>query len=240
MTHIIPAIDLMDGRCVRLHKGDFEARTDYGDDPLKTARAFARAGAGWLHVVDLDGARDAERRHGDVIAELALKSGMRVQSGGGIRTREQVAAMLGEGVARVVIGSLAITDPDRINSWVAEFGLHHFVIALDVTYVEGVPRPAVRGWTEVTDIDLWEAMDRVFGLRTVLVTDIGRDGVMGGGNIELYREILARRPELKLITSGGVGGIADVQALKALRPEGIVIGKALYEGKFTLERAIEC
>ena len=241
MTHIIPAIDLMGGRCVRLHQGDFDAKTTYSDDPLAQAKAFSEEGAEWLHVVDLDGARDARQAHESTVAAMVSDTTMNVQTGGGIRERAQVQALLDAGVARVVIGSLCVTEPDTVKSWLRDFGPDRIVAALDVNIENAVPRPALKGWTELSDTSLWDVLDD-YGdaLTTVLVTDISRDGVLAGANVDLYREMAERRPDLDIITSGGVGTLDDVKALKALKPHGIIIGKALYEGRFSVSEAIAC
>ena len=241
MTHIIPAIDLMGGRCVRLHQGDFDAKTTYSDDPLAQAKAFSEEGAEWLHVVDLDGARDARQAHESTVAAMVSDTTMNVQTGGGIRERAQVQALLDAGVARVVIGSLCVTEPDTVKSWLRDFGPDRIVAALDVNIENAVPRPAMKGWTELSDTSLWDVLDD-YGdaLTTVLVTDISRDGVLAGANVDLYREMAERRPDLDIITSGGVGTLDDVKALKALKPHGIIIGKALYEGRFSVSEAIAC
>ena len=241
MTAIFPAIDLMGGRCVRLHKGDFDARTDYGDAPVEVAQDFEAQGATWLHVVDLDGAREEAAQQGNTISSIAEATSLRIQAGGGIRERDQIDRLLGLGVERVVLGSLCVTEPDTVNEWIQDLGSDRIVAALDVRIgTDGTPRPAVRGWVETSTTDLWTCLDKLEGLSTLLVTDIGRDGVLGGGNLDLYKSIQSRRPDLSLITSGGVGTLEDVRHLKALAPSGIIIGKALYEKRFTLAEAIAC
>jgi len=240
MTYIFPAIDLMGGECVRLHKGRFDEKTSYSTQPVEIARQFESQGADWLHVVDLDGARDETRKHAKLVGQIVRETGLRVQSGGGIRTREAVEAMLNEGVERVVIGSLAVTEPETVRAWMDELGPRRIVLALDVQPVDGVYRPAVKGWTEVTEHSLWDVMGWFPDLATVLITDISRDGVLGGGNVALYADVTSRVPDVDLITSGGVGSLDDVKALKALNPHGVIIGKAIYENKFTLSEAIAC
>ena len=240
MTYIFPAIDLMGGECVRLHKGRFDEKTSYSTEPLEIAKQFEAQGAEWLHVVDLDGARDQERKHAKLIGDIVRQTGLRVQTGGGIRTQVAIEAMLDEGVERVVVGSMAVTEPDTVRGWMEELTPRRIMLALDVQPVDGVYRPAVRGWTEVTEYSLWDVLGWYPKLATVLITDISRDGVLSGGNVALYREVVDRLPEVDLITSGGVGSLDDVVALKALSPHGIIIGKAIYENKLTVAEAIAC
>ena len=240
---IFPAIDLMDGGCVRLHKGDFAQRTNYDVDPISVAKSYEDAGAKWIHIVDLDGAKHGSTTQSNLIIDIAKSTELKVQTGGGIRDLGQIKRLLDGGVERVVIGSLAITNPVMVKFWLSELGPERIVLALDVNINDdGVPYPATRGWTEAADKSLWDVLSDYSGsgLKTVLVTDIGRDGVMVGSNVDLYKDIAARFPDLDIITSGGVGKIAHVKALKKLRPHGIIIGKALYEGAFTVEDAIKC
>ena len=240
---IYPAIDLMDGGCVRLFKGDFNQRTDYAVSPLDVAKGYAAAGAEWMHIVDLDGAKHGKTEQADLIMEIARESGLQIQTGGGLRELAQIQRLLSGGVNRVVIGSLAVTNPQMVKFWISEIGQEQICVALDVNIGEdGEPYPATRGWTEASERTLWHVLDDYMGtgLKTILVTDIGRDGVEGGSNIELYQQIMINYPTLNLITSGGVGTLDHVSALKELNPYGIIIGKALYEDRFTLEEAISC
>lgn len=240
---IFPAIDLMDGGCVRLYKGDFNQRTNYDMSPVEMATRFAKEGAEWVHIVDLDGARSEHTKQAALIIEIAQESGLKVQTGGGIRDLSQIQTLLNGGVERVVIGSLAISNPEMVKYWMSELGPDRIVLALDVMIDDkNVPRPAVRGWTEESDKTLWHVIDSFepAGLKNILVTDIAKDGVLEGSNIPLYKKIRSNHPELDLITSGGVGSLKDVKSLKKLKPAGIIIGKALYEGKFDLKQAISC
>lgn len=243
MTSIFPAIDLMDGGCVRLLKGDFNQRTDYDSDPVEVAKSFKSAGAEWLHVVDLDGAKNAKASQSDLIIRIAQESGLRVQTGGGIRERAQVDRLLAGGIERVVIGSLALKEPILIRRWIEDLGPEKIVLALDVKLnKDGVPYPTSHGWKETGEKSLWQVMNEYgpSGLETMLVTDIDKDGVLGGSNLDLYKMIRKEYPTLQLITSGGVGTLDHVKALKTLNPHGIIIGKALYENKFTVDEAIAC
>lgn len=240
---IIPAIDLIDGRCVRLYKGDFNQRTDYDKDPIDVAKRFAAEGAERMHIVDLDGAKHGKSAQSDLIMKIAAESGLKVQTGGGIRDLSQIQRLLDGGIDRVVVGSLSVTNPQMVKFWLNEVTPSKIVVALDVNLDEnGVPYPATRGWLEAGKRSLWEIMDDYSGsgLNTVLITDIGRDGVLGGSNVDLYKEVQSSYPTLNVITSGGVGSIDDVKALKALKPHGIIIGKALYENKFTVADAVAC
>lgn len=240
---IIPAIDLMDGRCVRLYKGSFNDKTQYDNDPVDVARGYARGGAEWMHVVDLDGAKNQAASQLDLIARLADTAGIRVQAGGGIRDLGTVKRLLDSGVERVVIGSLAVKRPIMVRHWIDEFGPDKIVLAFDVNIDErGVAYPAIKGWTETVDTPFFEVLDNytASGLKTILVTDIGRDGAQTGGNTILYRKILMEYPTLDLITSGGVGTLDHVRELKDCNPHGIIVGKALFEGNFTLAEAIAC
>ncbi len=240
---IFPAMDLMDGGCVRLLKGDFEARTNYDTDPVEVAQTYATAGAKWMHIVDLDGAKSGKTEQSDLILKIANSANIKVQTGGGLRDLEQIRKLLDGGVDRVVIGSLAVKNPQMVKHWIRELGSDAICIALDVNQgEEGEYRPATKGWTEPSKKTLWEVLDGYLGtgLRTTLVTDIGRDGMQKGGNVDLYKRIQKDFPTLDLITSGGVGNLSHVKKLKTLKPHGIIIGKALYEGNFTLGDAISC
>jgi len=240
---IFPAIDLMDGGCVRLFKGDFNQRTNYDASPVETAKGFAEAGAEWIHIVDLDGAKSGHAEQAPLIIDIAQESGLKVQTGGGIRDLSQIQTLLNGGVERVVIGSLAISNPEMVKYWMSDLGPERIVLALDVMIDDqDVPRPAVRGWTEESDKTLWHVIESYLssGLKNILVTDIAKDGVLEGSNVPLYKKIGENYPDLDLITSGGVGTLKDVKALKKLDPAGIIIGKALYEGKFDLKQAIAC
>ena len=239
---IIPAIDLIGGRCVRLYKGDFNQRTDYEKAPIDVAKSFAAQGAKRMHVVDLDGAKHGNSEQLDLIIELAKESGLAVQTGGGIREISQIRRLLDGGISRVVIGSLAVSNPQMVKFWIQEFGPERVIIALDVNEgKDGRYYPATRGWTETASRSLNEVITDYIGsgLKTVLVTDIERDGVQIGSNTALYQRLQNEYPTLQLITSGGVGTLEHVKVLKALRPHGIIIGKALYEGNFTLKDAID-
>lgn len=242
-SFIIPAIDLIDGRCVRLFQGDFDQRTDYPTPPLMIAEHFAQAGAEWLHVVDLDGARHEHQSQAALIIRLAQKTGLHVQAGGGIRHTEHIHRLLENGIRRVVIGSLAITNPKRVYDWLEIFDPKRIVLAFDVHMrADKTPVPATRGWQTTGIHTLWDCLDMYTDsrLKTILVTDISRDGVLNGANMALYQQCQSRFEQFDIIASGGIGTVAHVQALKTLKPHGIIIGKALYENCFSLQEALTC
>ena len=240
---IFPAMDLMDGGCVRLLKGDFGARTNYDANPVDVAKGYAAAGANWMHIVDLDGAKNGQAEQSELILKIANSADIKVQTGGGLRDLGQIKRLLDGGVDRVVIGSLAVTNPQMVKHWLREVGPEAICLALDVNQGEdGEYRPATKGWTEASKKTLWSVIGEFMGsgLKTILVTDIGRDGMQTGGNLDLYKRIQSEFPTLDLITSGGVGTLDHVKDLKAIDPYGLIIGKALYEGAFTLDEAMTC
>lgn len=238
---LYPAIDLLDGRVVRLHKGAFDAVTDYGDDPVAVAEKFGEAGASWVHVVDLSGARDGTRRQSDTIRDLC-RTGLRVQTGGGVRSAEDVEDLLAMDVERVIVGSLAVTDPDTVAGWIGRYDANHITLALDVRGVGGQYRPALKGWTDLTDTTLDDVVKAYEGsnLRHALVTDIGRDGDLSGPNTGLYRRIVSHFPDIAWQASGGIASLEDITAVREAGVAGAISGKALYEGRFTLAEALAC
>ena len=238
---ILPAVDVLDGRVVRLHRGDFDAVTDYGGDPLAAARAFAEDGATTLHLVDLSGARDGARRQTGLVAEIA-RLGLEVQTGGGVRSAADVEAILDAGAARAVIGSLAVSDPETVAGWVERFGGERIVAAFDVRLEDGEAWPTLKGWTERATRPLDALLDdyRAAGLVRAMATDVDRDGTLEGPNLDLYRDLLANRPDIAWQASGGVSSLDDVKALKAAGLPAVIIGRALFEHKLRLEDALSC
>jgi phosphoribosylformimino-5-aminoimidazole carboxamide ribotide isomerase len=232
---LYPAMDLMGGRCVRLAQGRFNDATVYSDDPTEALADFARAGAIWTHVVDLDGARAGEPRQHDLIASLAGGTSLKLQVAGGFREAGQIARMLDAGVGRVVIGSLTVKDPERVRSFLAEFGGDRITLALDVNIVDGVPMVATAGWTETSRQNLWDIASLYPDARHLLVTDISRDGMMTGPNVALLEETVEKLPQLQVQASGGIASLDD---LRGLPTAGAIVGKALWEGKIKLEEAL--
>lgn len=232
---IYPAVDLMGGGIVRLRQGKFDDATRYGNASADALRRFADAGAKWVHIVDLDGTRAGAPVQHDLIAGLAADAPLKLQVAGGFRTAEQVKRMLDAGVSRVVIGSLAVRQPELVTSFIAELGAERIALALDVRVVDGTPFVAISGWAEDSGMSLWDVAARFPEARHLLLTDIGRDGMMEGPNFALLAEAQERLPHLAIQASGGVSSIDD---LRRLRTAGAIIGKALWEGHIDLSEAV--
>jgi phosphoribosylformimino-5-aminoimidazole carboxamide ribotide isomerase len=229
---LIPAMDLRAGRCVRLLQGDFDAETRYDADPRALLGKYRRFGADWLHVVDLDGARDGTAGNDSVIAELAAENALNLQVGGGLRDAAAVKRMLDLGAARAVIGSAAITHVEEVRSWLGRFGPEHLALAFDVRLDRtGVPRVTTHGWREQSQISLWDAVGNfaIAGLMHVLCTDVSRDGALCGPNVELYRNAARRYPRLQWQASGGIRDSRDLHALADAGAAAAISGRALIE-----------
>ncbi len=239
---LYPAIDVRAGRVVRLAQGDYARETVHGDDPLSFAEAFRAAGAQWLHLVDLDAARDGAYGLHALLANIVARTGLKVQTGGGIRGDSDIRALFSAGASRVVIGTLAVREPARVIDWLAEFGVERIVVALDVRFDDGDWRLPVRGWTEASSARMEDLLSRYrdAGLRHLLCTDIARDGMLSGFNLELYAGLRARFPELELQASGGVADLAQIARARAGGLSGAVLGRALLEGRFGLSEALAC
>lgn len=241
---VYPAIDLREGRVVRLEKGDYDRETRYTGDPLAVASAYAAAGATWLHVVDLDAARLGRFTQFDLLRRLAAVPGLSVQAGGGVRSRDDVRALLDAGVARVVVGSVSVRQPEQVAAWIGEFGAERICVALDTrANDDGAFELPVAGWTHASGVPLLRLLDYFAGApaaRHVLCTDIDRDGMLGGPNIGLYRLICAKYATLSIQASGGVRDVADVAAARAAGCGGAIVGKALLEGRMTVAELLAC
>jgi len=231
---LYPAMDLMGGRVVRLAQGRFDDATTYSADPAQALAAFAAAGATWAHVVDLDGARAGAPVQHDLIARLAAEAPLKLQVAGGIRTRDHIASLLDAGAARVVIGSLAVKDPPLVQGFLREFA-DRITLSLDVRILGGTPEVATAGWTEDSGRTLWDIAALYPEARHLLLTDIGRDGMLQGPNFALLEEAAARLPHLAIQASGGVSSLQD---LTRLRTAGAIVGKALWEGRIDLAEAL--
>jgi phosphoribosylformimino-5-aminoimidazole carboxamide ribotide isomerase len=239
---LFPAIDLRDGRAVRLLRGEFGAETVYSDDPLAVARAYQAAGARWIHVVDLDAARTGVAANLDLVAAIAAGVSCPVQAGGGVRSPEAAARLLGAGVARVVVGTVAVEDPAVVETLCARYP-GQVAAGLDARGSQ----LAVRGWTEASATELTDAARRLeeVGVGALVVTEIGRDGTMAGPDLDQLAEVLVATA-VDVVASGGVGSLSDLRSLSALEPfpgrrlAGVIVGRALYEGRFSVEEALAC
>ncbi|MEJ9211214.1 1-(5-phosphoribosyl)-5-[(5-phosphoribosylamino)methylideneamino]imidazole-4-carboxamide isomerase [Bacillus smithii] len=235
---IYPAIDMRGGKCVRLLQGDYDKETIYGDSPFEMAKKFVDQGAAWIHMVDLDGAKDGMRINDRYVLEAAQKLPAKVQVGGGIRSEQDVIHYLENGVDRVIIGSMAVSNPDLVLELVRTYGSQ---IAVGLDAKDGYV--AVHGWLETSKIKAVELGKRLAegGVETFIFTDIATDGMLSGPNIEAALE-LAKATGKQVIASGGVRSLSDLQALKAYENEGVsgaIVGKAIYTGQFSLQEALE-
>ena len=235
---VIPAIDLLGGKVVRLYKGDFNQVTEYPEPPVDVATRYGNAGVQSLHIVDLDGARTGKFAHLDIITEITSTVGLAVQVGGGIRTIGQARAIIAAGAERVVVGSTAAKDPDTVIGWFGELGPDAIVVGVDVSIEDGGdPIVKTHGWTESSGQTLWSLMDKYMtaGACNFLCTDISKDGTLEGPNMELYRECHERYPKARVIASGGISSAAELPILAATGATSVVTGKALLDGRLTLE-----
>jgi phosphoribosylformimino-5-aminoimidazole carboxamide ribotide isomerase len=235
---LIPAIDLKEGRCVRLFKGEFEAATVYSYEPQSVLDSYRALGARRVHVVDLDGARDGGQPNRAVILQLTRCNDVRLQVGGGLRSLDRVRDVLAGGAARAVIGSVAVTAPDEVIAWFAEIDCDRIVLALDVRLDgAGAPLLTTHGWRQTSTETLWSAVERYarVGVRHVLCTDVDRDGALTGPNFELYAEAVRRFPALQWQASGGVASARDLAVLRQCGVAAAISGKALLEHKIAPE-----
>lgn len=245
---IIPAIDLIGGQTVRLYQGDYAQKTSYDKTPLEIKQSYASQGAVWLHLVDLDGAKDASQRQLTVLDALINQKtpeseNLKIQVGGGVRSEADVKSLLDLGADRVVIGSLAIKQPELVKGWVKQYGGDKIVLALDINIDEqGNKWLPTHGWIEKSNVTLEALLDQYLevGVKHVLCTDISKDGTLTGSNVELYSEMTEKYPQIEWQASGGIGNLQDIKNLKPTKVAGVILGKALLEGKFTVEEAIQC
>jgi phosphoribosylformimino-5-aminoimidazole carboxamide ribotide isomerase len=229
---IIPAIDIIDGSCVRLSQGDYNRKTTYSSDPLSVARSFEDAGLKRLHLVDLDGAKAGKIMNAAVLEKIAANTQLQIDFGGGIHIEESVASVINAGATWVTVGSVAVKAPEKLEKWIARFGGDRFMLGADVNGT----KLAVSGWTETTDVEIVPFLDKwtAAGIQQVFCTDISKDGLLEGPSTALYRSLLQRFPHLQLIASGGVSSIEDLQVLQELGCSAAIVGKAIYENKITV------
>jgi phosphoribosylformimino-5-aminoimidazole carboxamide ribotide isomerase len=230
---IIPAIDIIDGKCVRLTQGDYEQKKIYNEHPLEVAKQFEDAGLQRLHLVDLDGAKVGEVINWKVLEMIAGKTKLIIDFGGGIKKEEDVKTVFNAGAALATIGSLAVKNEEEFVKWLSQFGADKFLLGADVKE----EKIAIGGWQEATDIWVYDFIEKYtkHGVLQIFCTDVSKDGKLEGPSTELYKNIIQKFPSLHFIASGGVSCMKDVEELKAIGCKGIIIGKAIYEGRMTIQ-----
>lgn len=229
---IIPAIDIIDGQCVRLAQGDYAQKKVYETDPVAVARMFEAAGLEYLHLVDLDGAKQGKATNWKVVEAICQSTSLKVDFGGGIKTKSEIRQLLELGVKQVNLGSVAVKEPEKVSIWVDEFGADKIILSADVRE----ERIAISGWTETSSLSIQDFISNYqkIGITYVTCTDISKDGMLTGPNVELYTKLLIQFPSLKLIASGGVSNLNDLNQLKAAGLYGAIVGKAIYEERVSL------
>jgi len=234
---IIPAIDIIDGKCVRLRQGDYDQKTVYVASPEEVATQFVEAGFTFLHVVDLQGAKEKKIVNWDSIASIITVPGLHVEVGGGIRTTDDIKKLLELGVSRVVIGSVSAKSPELVEYWINQFGPERIVVGMDVKNNS----VAISGWLEDSHrAPMGFILDLIRrGAKTFICTDISRDGMLGGVNIDFYQNLKSAFPQLSIIASGGISTLEDVHVLKKADLAGVIVGKALYENTLPLEELVK-
>lgn len=240
---MIPAIDLIDGEVVRLFQGDYSQKTNYQYTVKERQKAYAESGATVMHFVDLDGAKDSTKRQLDTLKTVVKHPSMTIQVGGGVRCEDDVKQLLELGADRVVIGSLAIKKPELVTQWLTTYGSDKIVLALDIKIDEqGNKTLPTHGWIEDSGVNLEDLLAQYqdAGIKHVLCTDISKDGTLTGTNVDLYKEVCAKYPNIDWQASGGIGSLDDIKALIPTGVSGVILGRSLLEGKFTLEEAIAC
>jgi phosphoribosylformimino-5-aminoimidazole carboxamide ribotide isomerase len=232
MIELIPAIDIIEGQCVRLTKGDYDQKTVYRDSPAEVAKEFEEIGFKRLHVVDLDGAKSKHIVNSEVLRRITTDTQLVVDFGGGIKTDEDIEKAFAAGASMVTIGSIAVTNPDLFMGWLEKYGAERIILGADVRH----GKVSINGWKEDSSEDLLPFLKKYIdaGVKNVLCTEISKDGTLTGPAIELYQSMMAAYPELHLIASGGVSSIDDIKALEAAGIPAVVFGKAIYEGKINL------
>jgi phosphoribosylformimino-5-aminoimidazole carboxamide ribotide isomerase len=232
MMEVIPAIDIIDGKCVRLTQGDYSRSVTYNSNPLEVALQFEAAGIKRLHLVDLDGAKASHIVNHRVLRDISTNTKLRIDFGGGVKTDKDIAIAFDNGAAQVTAGSVAVSKPDVVIQWLQHYGAERIILGADVKNGE----IATHGWQQSSGIDLFAFLQSYMphGLQYVICTDVAKDGMMQGSSIDLYKQVLLRFPSIKLIASGGVNSIADLQGLQAAGLHGAIVGKAIYEGAIQL------
>lgn len=240
---IIPSVDLINGKVVRLYQGKYNQKISYNIDPLSCIKSYETAGAQFLHLVDLDGAKNPANRQILLLKKLIDNTSIKMQIGGGIRTRKDIIELIDAGASRVVIGSIAIKKPNLVKKWFMEFGPKVIVLSIDININHSNHKKImINGWQKETNITLEEIIEKFFylGLKYILCTDITRDGTLQGSNIKLYQEISKLFPTISIQASGGVSSLNDIILLRNNGASHIIIGRAILEKKFTVSEAIKC
>ena len=229
---IIPAIDIIEGKCVRLSKGDYSTKKIYNEDPLEVAQEFEDAGLQYLHLVDLDGAKEKHIVNWRVLEKLAGKTNLQIDFGGGIKSDDDLRIAFECGARQITGGSIAVKEPATFTSWITKYGAEKIILGADAH--EG--KIAVSGWQESSELEIEQFIQDYVdkGIEYVISTDIAKDGMLEGPSFDLYRKLLESIPELKLIASGGVSSMDDLYQLKELNLDGAIVGKAIYEGRINL------
>jgi len=230
---IIPAIDIIDGKCVRLTKGDYATQKTYNENPLEVAKQFEASGIEFLHLVDLDGAKSSRIVNYQVLERIASKTSLKIDFGGGLKSDDDVEIAFNSGANQITGGSIAVKNPTLFQSWITKYGAERIILGADVAD----KKIAISGWQEVTDLELFPFVEsyKSLGLNTVICTDIAKDGMLEGTSVELYKELMTQFPDLNLVASGGVTTIKELDELASNNIYGAIIGKAIYEGRIALK-----
>ena len=239
---IIPAVDLINGKVVRLCQGKFNEKTTYAYDPIHLLESWVEQGATQLHLVDLDGAKDTSHRQTILIEEILKNVNAQIQVGGGIRSDSDIEVLLNAGANRIVLGSVAVTHPDSVKAWIQRFGSNAIVLALDIRLINEIKQVATHGWQQLSTLALEDVLNiyKDTGLKHILCTDISRDGAFEGSNIALYKQLTNTFPDILWQASGGVTDLKDIIRLQSTKVSGVIIGRALLEEKFTFMEAQQC
>lgn len=229
---IIPAIDIIEGKCVRLSQGDYTKQKTYNENPLEVAKSFEDHGIEHLHLVDLDGAKSAKVVNWKVLESIANNTGLKIDFGGGVKSDEDIKKVFESGANQITAGSIAVKSPDKVFEWMLTYGADRIILGADVKN----NKIAINGWKEESELELFPFLERyrAQGIAHVICTDISKDGMMAGSSVKLYQEIMSRFPKLKLIASGGVSSMQEIQELEENDLHGAIIGKAIYEGQISL------
>ena len=240
MLSLYPAIDIIDGHCVRLKQGDFAQKSQYAAQPEELAASYFQAGSEWLHLVDLNAAKSRGQQAQLPLIERIKKraDALKIQCGGGIQSGERLEQLFALGIERAIVGSLCVKTPETVNKWLDDFGPERIVLALDIRCQSGRPCIALHGWQEMSGKTLWQVLSQFPTARHVLCTDIERDGTLTGPNFALYRELCECFPQIQVQASGGIAALKDLRQLQQDGISGAVLGKSLLEGRFALKEAL--